>query len=164
MKYAQPPKTSARIYIPTSVQDGPLYVCEGEKKTLAAIQVGLNSVGIGGVWNWANKGKDDPINDLILIKWEAREVTIIPDSDVWRNVKSLHAIYTLGCELRALSVNVVVAQIPQAGIAKVGLDDFLVAGGDVQRLEVFSLGHRILKSCKFWHSRWKFLKATKAAA
>lgn len=30
-KYAQPPGTSARLYAPLPVNDGPLYVCEGEK-------------------------------------------------------------------------------------------------------------------------------------
>src|SRR4030095_2096200 len=49
MKYSQPPKTSARLYIPFTVNDGPLYVCEGEKKTLAAHQAGMNVVGRGGV-------------------------------------------------------------------------------------------------------------------
>src|SRR5262245_59525923 len=52
MKYSQPPKTSARLYVPFEVKDGLLYVCEGEKKTLAAHQAGLNVVGIGGLWNW----------------------------------------------------------------------------------------------------------------
>src|SRR6266404_527552 len=45
MKYAQPPKTGARLYIPFTVNDGPLYVCEGEKKTLAAHQAGMNAAG-----------------------------------------------------------------------------------------------------------------------
>ena len=49
MKYAQRPKTSGRLYIPFTINDGAVYVCEGEKKTLAAHQAGLNAVGIGGV-------------------------------------------------------------------------------------------------------------------
>ena len=32
MKYAQPPGTSARLYLPLSVTDGVLYIVEGEKK------------------------------------------------------------------------------------------------------------------------------------
>lgn len=55
MRYAQPPKTTARLYIPFTVNDGPLYLCEGEKKTLAAHQVGMNAAGIGGLWNWLTK-------------------------------------------------------------------------------------------------------------
>src|SRR5206468_538792 len=76
MKYAQPPKTSARLYMPFPVGDGPGYVCEGEKKTLAACQAGLNAVGIGGVWSWLSYG--EPIDDLQRVEWDGREVTIIP--------------------------------------------------------------------------------------
>jgi putative DNA primase/helicase len=161
MKYAQPPKTSARIYIPLPVGSGSLIVCEGEKKTLAAVQAGSNAVGIGGVWNWLSQG--EPVTHLNLIEWVDRDVTIIPDSDVFQRVDLLRAIYALGRELRALGANVSVAQIPQLGAAKVGLDDYLVAGGAVEQLEVFSLGHRIFKSAAFWHSRWKFQKALEAA-
>jgi Domain of unknown function (DUF3854) len=161
MKYAQPPGTGARLYIPFRVNDGPLYVCEGEKKTLAAQQAGLSAVGIGGVWNWLSQG--EPIDDLSLIEWNDREVTIIPDSDVFGRFDLLRAIYALGRELKALGANVVVAQIRQPGAAKVGLDDFLVAGGVVNQLEVFSLGHRVFRGSEFWHSRWKFQKALEAA-
>jgi hypothetical protein len=162
MKYAQPPKTGARLYMPFEVGNEPMIVTEGEKKTLAAYQAGFNAVGIGGVWNWLSNG--EPIADLNLISWDSREVTIIPDSDVFRRADLLRAIYALGRELQALGASVLVAQIPQADGGKVGLDDFLVSGGDVQRLEVFSLGHHAFKSVEFWHGRWKFQKATMRAA
>lgn len=162
MKYAQTRNTCARLYIPFVVDSRPLIVCEGEKKTLAAHQAGFNAVGIGGVWNWLTNG--EPIDDLSFIKWDGREVTIIPDSDVFKRVDLLRAIYALGRELKGLGANVLVAQIPQIGNAKVGLDDFIVAGGDSERLDVFSLGHRVFKSCEFWHSRWKFQKTLRAAA
>jgi len=161
-KYAQPAGTCARLYMPLPVDERPVIVTEGEKKTLAAHQAGFNAVGIGGVWNWLSKGV--PIADLDLIRWDGRDVTIIPDSDVFRRAHLTRAIYALGRELRTLGANVLVAQIPQVGADKVGLDDLLVASGDVQRLDVFSLGHRVFKSCEFWHSRWKFEKALKAAA
>jgi hypothetical protein len=154
MKYAQPPGTGSRLYMPFRVDDNSMMVCEGEKKPLAAYQAGFNAVGIGGVWNWLSNG--EPIADLNLIRWDDRDVTIIPDSDVFSRVDLLRAIYALGRELRTLGANVIAAQIPQVGAAKVGLDDFLLAGGDAQKLEVFSLSHRIFKSREFWHSRWKF--------
>lgn len=162
MKYAQPPRTPARLYVPFTVKPGDIIVTEGEKKTLAAHQAGFNAVGIGGVWNWVSHGQ--PIADVKLIRWDGREVTIIPDSDVFQRVDLMRAIYALGRELRTLGATVLVAQIPQASGEKIGLDDYLVAGGEVRRLEVFALGHRIFKSCEFWHSRWKFQSATKAAA
>jgi hypothetical protein len=161
MKYAQPPNTGARLYVPFTVNPGDIVVTEGEKKTLAAHQAGFNAVGVGGVWAWLSNG--DPIADLNLIRWDGREVTIIPDSDVFQRVDLMRAIYAFGRELQAVGANVVVAQIPQS-TRKVGLDDHLVSGGDVHRLEVFSLGHRVFKSCDFWHSRWKFQKTLRAAA
>jgi len=162
MKYAQPAGTSARLYMPFPASERPLYVIEGEKKTLAAIQAGLNAVGIGGVWAWMSNG--EPIDDLNLIPWDGREVTIVPDSDVFQRVDLLRGIYALGRELREQGAHVYVAQLPQAGAAKIGLDDFLVASGKVNELEVFSLSHRIFKSCAWWHGRWKFKKATREAA
>jgi hypothetical protein len=162
MKYSQPPKTGARLYLPFAVGNGPLFVCEGEKKTLAAFQAGLNAVGIGGVWNWLSDGQ--PIEDLQAVEWDSREATIIPDSDVFERVDLMRAVYALGRELQSLGAVVYVAQIPQAGAAKVGLDDFLVAGGKVGDLEVFSLGHSNFKRLNFWHSQWKFKRALKKAA
>lgn len=162
MKYNQPPKTGARLYIPFEIGNGPLFVVEGEKKTLAAHQAGLNSVGIGGLWNWLSAGQ--PIGDLRLIDWGGREVTLIPDSDVFNRPDLLRAVYALGRELQSQGASVYVVQIPQSGAAKVGLDDFLVSGGKVGALDVFSLSHRIFKGCSYWHGRWRFQKVVQAAA
>src|SRR5215831_6943522 len=161
MKYAQPPNTSARLYMPFAVSDRAVYLCEGEKKTLAAHQAGLHAVGIGGVWSWLSNGQ--PIDDLILVEWDGLDVTVIPDSDVFRRGDLLRAIYALGCELRAQGASVYVAEIPQPSGAKIGLDDFLVGGGRVDDLEIFNLGHRIFKGAAYWHGQWKFKKALEAA-
>jgi len=161
MKYAEPPKTGARLYVPFSVSDGCVHICEGEKKTLAAYQTGLNAVGIGGVWNWLQNR--EPIADLDLIQWDGRDVMVIPDSDVFQRFDLIRGIYALGRELRGLGANVYIAQIPQPTSGKVGLDDFLVAGGNVSGLEIFSLGHRIFKGAAWWHGQWKFRKAILAA-
>jgi hypothetical protein len=162
MKYSQPPKTSARLYIPFKVNDGTLYVCEGEKKTLVARQTGMNAVGIGGLWNWLTKG--EPIDDLILIEWNRRDVIIIPDSDVFQRQDLLKAVYALGRELRERGASVSVVQIPQPGSKKVGLDDYLVAGGRVEDLETFTLGGQVFRSASFWYGRWKIRAATLATA
>jgi len=158
-KYAQPPNTSARLYVPFSIKNDTLYITEGEKKCLAAHQAGLNAVGIGGVWNWLTKGH--PIADLGLVQWEDREVVIVPDSDVSMRPDLLNAIYALGRELRNEGAVVRVAELPQ-GEQKVGLDDYLFAGGDVQNLETFSLDQRVFRSCRSWFGRWK-LKTALAA-
>ena len=162
MKYAQPPKTGARLYIPFKLNDGPFYVCEGEKKTLAAHQAGMNAVGIGGLWNWLTNG--EPIEDLKLIDWDSREVVIIPDSDVFQRQDLLRAVYALGRELRERGASVSVAQIPQPGQKKIGLDDYLAAGGRVEDLETFTLGGRAFRSASFWYGQWKIKTATLATA
>jgi hypothetical protein len=156
MKYSQPLGTAARLYIPFPVSDGPLYVVEGEKKTLAAHQAGLNAVGIGGIWTWLNRG--EPIDDLNLIQWQNREAIIIPDSDVFERVELLRAVYALGRELRSREALVSVAQIPQAVAVKTGLDDFLISGGRIADLEIRGLGQRCFQSVQFWYGAWRAKK------
>jgi len=153
MKYVQPVGTNARLYIPFAVREGTLFVVEGEKKTLAAHQAGLNAVGIGGLWNWRSKGK--AIDVLAEIDWQSRGVVIIPDSDVFRRADLLRAVYALGRELRAKGAAVEVARIPQPRSEKVGLDDFLVSGGEVAGLELYTLGSQIFKPASFWFGKWK---------
>ena len=160
MKYVQPPKTGARLYVPLPVRDGEIIVTEGEKKTLAAHQAGLNAVGIGGLWSWLTKG--EPIADLNLIDWDGRDVVVIPDSDVFQRPDLLKAVYALGRELRERGASVSVARIPQPGEKKIGLDDYIVAGGQVGDLETSTLGGQIFKSASFWYGQWKF-KALLAA-
>jgi len=117
-------------------------------------------VGIGGVWNWISKGK--PIDDLTLIEWEDREAVIVPDSDVFERPDLLRAIYALGRELRNQGALVSVVQIPNGNV-KVGLDDYLLAGGDIQDLEIFGLDQRVFGSCRFWYGKWKLKGALEAA-
>jgi hypothetical protein len=160
MKYAQPPNTSARLYMPFRIGAGDLVIAEGEKKTLAAHQAGLNAVGIGGVWSWLQHG--EPIDDLKLIDWDGRQCTIIPDSDVFDRPGLMRAVYALGCELKDRGATVYVAQIPGNEGGKVGLDDYLVAGGNIDSLEVLRLTHRRFKPLEFWYSRWKLKKSLAA--
>jgi putative DNA primase/helicase len=161
MKYSQPSGTGARLYMPFEVKDAAVYICEGEKKTLAAHQAGMNAAGIGGLWNWLTNG--EPIDDLKLIEWDYREVVIIPDSDVFQRQDLLRAVYALGRELRERGAAVSVAEIPQPGQKKIGLDDYLVAGGRVEDLETLTLGGKAFRSASFWYGRWK-MKATALAA
>jgi putative DNA primase/helicase len=164
MKYAQPPKTGAHLYRPFVIGNGPVYVCEGEKKTLAARQAGLNAVGIGGVWNWLQRGTADPINDFKLVDWERLDVVLVPDSDVWARRNLMNAIYALGREIQSLGAYVEVAQIPQNGEKKVGLDDYLFNGGAVNALETYRLSASRFKSFSAWHSKWLVNKVLNAAA
>ena len=153
MRYVQPPGTSARLYMPIPVNNGPLIVCEGEKKTLAAQQAGLNAVGIGGVWNWVSKGS--PINDIGLIDWDGREVEIVPDSDVWERQDLMRAIYALGRELKRLGGSVSLVVIPSQDSEKVGLDDYFLQHGpnDFDGLERVALGSKHLRTNEHWYLR-----------
>jgi hypothetical protein len=161
MKYAQPPTTSGRLYLPFQLSDGLVFICEGEKKTLAAHQAGMNAAGIGGLWSWLTDG--EPIADLQLIEWDGRDVVVIPDSDVFQRQDLLRAVYALGRELRERGASVTVVQIPQPTEKKIGLDDYIVAGGSVEDLETFTLGGQVFKSASFWYGQWKFKKALRKA-
>ena len=96
-----------------------------------------------------------PIDDLNLIEWEGRDVIIIPDSDVFHRQDLLRAVYAFGRELRERGASVSVAEIPQSGQRKIGLDDYLVAGGCVENLETFGLSGQVFRSASFWYGRWK---------
>jgi hypothetical protein len=57
-----------------------------------------------------------------------------------------------------------VSEIPQPGREKIGLDDYLVAGGRVEDLETFTLGGQAFRSAAFWYGRWKIKTVTLAPA
>ncbi len=139
--------------MPIPVTNGPLIVCEGEKKNLAAQQAGLNAVGIGGVWNWVSKGS--PINDIGLIDWDGREVEIVPDSDVWERQDLMRAIYALGRELKRLGGSVLLVVIPSQDSEKVGLDDYFLQhwSNGFDGLERVALGSKRLRTNENWYLR-----------
>jgi len=56
-----------------------------------------------------------------------------------------------------------VVQIPQPGQTKIGLDDYLAAGGRVEDLETFTLGGQTFRSASFWYGQWKMKAAALAA-
>jgi hypothetical protein len=151
MKYSQPPRTGARLYLPFPVTADRLYVVEGEKKTLAAWQMGLNAIGIGGVWNWLSHGQT--IDDIGRVNWGGRDVCIVGDSDIWQRTDLLRALYALGAELVGLGARVDYLELPR-GEEKVGLDDFLVAGGDLDSCPIHSLRSKVMARQRLWHQGW----------
>jgi len=157
MRYVQPPLTSARLYMPVTPSGGKIVICEGEKKTLAALQHGLNAVGIGGVWSWMSKGH--AIDDLEKIKLEGADIEIVPDSDVWSRPDLLRAIYALGREVESRGAFVEVVQIPGEG--KVGLDDYFASGGTIEgyeNMDRVQLRQPSLKVFRSWYTRWRVAK------
>ena len=138
-KYRQKTGAANRLYLPPTVDlagDGLLTICEGEKKTLALNQAGIPAVGIGGVWNWCEKGEgyrkpkeSRPISDLDRVNWR-RPVHIIFDSDAHDNPLVRLAAFRLARELsrRGAVVSILFLPVGPNG-EKVGADDFLVAHG-----------------------------------
>lgn len=133
-KYLQREGTGNHLYIPQSVipqlQDTtvPLYITEGEKKALKAVQEGLCCIAISGLWNWSN-GTKELIGDFDKIALQNRNIYLVPDND-WllpnrhgykRNLEQ--AVYQFSEKLKARGARVFITKLPQ-GSAK-GLDDYL---------------------------------------
>jgi hypothetical protein len=129
-KYLQPRNSKNHLYISqkiwTVLQDvnTGLYLTEGEKKTLKAIQEGLFCIGVSGWWNWKNKGSDELIPDFDLIRLDGRKITLVPDND-WqslnkhgyrKNIKQ--AIYRLSKKLVERGARVFIKDIPAGAIRR----------------------------------------------
>jgi uncharacterized protein DUF3854 len=109
VKYLQKEKTKPHLYVLPPIipmlkdTTVPIYVTEGEKKTAKAVESGLCSIGVGGLWNWLEKGSTYAIEDFKSIFWWRRRVVIVPDSDAWNpDRKNLQlAVYALSKYLRS---------------------------------------------------------------
>ena len=145
-KYRQKKDTPNRLYLPDTVDlagDGHLALCEGEKKTLALNQTGIPAVGIGGVWNWCQKGEgyrkpkeSRPIPDLDRVNWR-RLVNIIFDSDGHDNPLVRLAAFRLAREISRRGASVSILFIPPSPTGKKqGADDFLLAHGPEKLREI----------------------------
>lgn len=136
-KYHQKAGSGNRLYIPATLDASALndikktiYITEGEKKTLKAVQEGLICIGITGLWNWKRKGTDELISDFSRIQLENRKVVLVPDSDYLDASKNLsQAVERLARALQLAGASVYVLNFPEAGDEKVGLDDYLVKHG-----------------------------------
>jgi hypothetical protein len=138
-KYLSPKGAGNLLYFPPGCADRlkdpaePLYVTEGEFKTLAAWQAGLLAVNPVGVWGWRGKrlnGHGQPIPDLDLVAWRERTVVIVFDSDATINPEVQRARQVLAWEAYRRGARVVYAiNLPAPDGTKVGWDDYLLAHG-----------------------------------
>lgn len=116
-KYLQRGGTPNHLYFPPEVDltgDSRLLITEGEKKVLALWQAGFQVVGVGGVWNFLEKGPGEesrPIGDLNLVNW-SRPVIIIFDSDGHDNPMVRLAAFRLARELNQRGAMVSILFIP----------------------------------------------------
>src|SRR5262245_10225104 len=86
-KYDAPLYVSPRAYILPAARQmladplAPLFITEGEKKTIALLQAGYAAIGIAGVWAWKEKGKDDLLPDFATLPLAGRPVYLVFDWD-----------------------------------------------------------------------------------
>ncbi|MCG2684363.1 MAG: DUF3854 domain-containing protein [Planctomycetales bacterium] len=148
VKYEQPRGVSPRVYFPPAAAAAiadvtqALGITEGEKKSLAATQVGCPCVGLCGVWSWQKPGSKtngdrELIADLAAIQWRGRAVWLCFDTDEKRNPNVNFARAELARVLTDLGARVVFVDLPHGprdadGLpGKVGVDDEIVARGEV---------------------------------
>jgi putative DNA primase/helicase len=116
----------------------PLWITEGVLKADSAVSAGLCCVAVLGVWNWRGTNSDG--GKTALADWESvalngRQVFIVYDSDVMTKRAVHDALARLGALLTRRGAEVAFVYLPQGDSdAKVGLDDFLAAGGTADGL------------------------------
>jgi len=151
IKYESPKGSSNRAYFPPGTRavltdpSVPLVITEGEKKSAKADQEGFACIGLVGVYGWQKKqakdkdgkkhGERELIPDLAAVAWRGRVVFLGFDSDAVKNPNVPLAEWHLAETLCRHGAIVKVVRLPQGDpvpdgtLAKVGLDDFLVAHG-----------------------------------
>jgi Domain of unknown function (DUF3854) len=112
----------------------PLTVTEGILKADALVSQGEAAVGLQGCWGWMQDAR--PLDDWRSLPLAERDVSVIFDSDVGTNLNVRMAATRLYELLGELGAHPEIKAIPQAaGSPKVGIDDFLYAGGKLSELE-----------------------------
>lgn len=144
VKYETPHGSRAYIDVPPAVREHlgdpsvPLWITEGSRKADAAVSAGLCCVALMGVWMW--RGKNERGGKTALPCWDSialndREVYIAFDSDVVTKDSVRDAMDRLSAFLRSRGARVRIIRLPGGEDGgKVGLDDFLAAGGTVEQL------------------------------
>ena len=116
----------------------PLWIVEGVKKADSLASRGECAVALQGVDGWRSNGPLPEWNDIEL---RGRQVFVAYDSDASTNHRVRQALSSLVSFLQSRGAIVRVVYIPSGtGGEKVGVDDFLVAGGTVQELKALAEG------------------------
>ena len=144
VKYETPGKSTMVIDVPPTIRDRigdprvPLFVTEGVRKADAAVSIGLCCIGILGVWNW--RGTNEHGGKTALPDWESialrdRIVYVVFDGDAVTKREVYRAMKRLGALLASKGASVRFVLLPATAEGqKVGLDDFLAAGRNVDDL------------------------------
>lgn len=153
-KYFQRKESGVHLYFPSLKMKKrlmeeltcPIAITEGEFKATCGYSYGVDTIGMGGIWNW--KTKDKPILDEFLdFSWINRVVYIIPDSDFIVNDSVKEATFRLGVELQQRGAKVWVLCLPHKKDGKNGLDDYLVNNGNWEQLikTKIKINHHLLE-------------------
>jgi hypothetical protein len=121
--------------------DDDLWVTEGPKKVDALTSHGESTVGIIGVWNFAEPGSKSkvPLSCWDHIRLRGRRVIIVYDADARTNPDVQEALRRLVAMLEELGAIVLVVYLPAVnGDGKAGVDDYLAAGGTVRELRMMA--------------------------
>lgn len=139
IKYESPVEHPNEPYLPPGVAEvladatRELLVTEGEKKALAATQVGFPCIGLVGVYGWKERNRESLLSSLENVAWHSRPVYVIFDDDVADNEQVQNAESRLAAQLINRGAKVRVVRLPHGPPGddgkptKMGLDDFLVA-------------------------------------
>jgi hypothetical protein len=116
-----------------------LWVTEGIKKGDALVSLGRCAVALGGVWCF----RKECIPDWDLIALRGRVVVIVFDSDAETNPSVAAARDALAAFLTERGARVRIVRLPHgADGKKIGIDDFVAAGGELVEL--------LAKHCTDW--------------
>ena len=137
LRYLSPDGLDQRIDFPiqqTLEPNAEIWFAEGTKKADALRSYGIYSLCLTGVWNWSGKAAR---KDLQSLDWKGRTAVICYDSDVLENASVEKARQSLTAFLQELGAEVKWVTPPGAPDgSKVGIDDFLAAGGSLEDLPV----------------------------
>ena len=135
IKYESPRGAGNHLDCPPRCQkmlgdpQAPLWVTEGSKKADALASRGACAISLTGVWGF--KGKNERGGTTFLADWDYvalkdRTMYLAFDSDAVTKDLVKQALEHLAEHLRRKGARILVVRLPQPGVAKVGIDDYLL--------------------------------------
>jgi hypothetical protein len=128
-KYIARRRAAPRLFFPLATMrqalegDAPLFVVEGEKKSLSVAQLGLPAVGLESAWGWHVKGASSLLADFGFIHLMERVIELVPDSDITTNPMIATSMRRLADALRAVGARPRLLRLPSE---VKGVDDYIV--------------------------------------
>jgi hypothetical protein len=118
IKYLQPRGSGLRLFFPLQTlknaltSGDPLWLVEGEKKSLAVAQLDLPAVGVCGIQGWRRAGTSELIADFDCINVRGRRVELVPDGDWQLNPQVARGAFGLAEALEARGAQVRLVVLP----------------------------------------------------